>query len=111
MKKLLLISFLFILALESCVIDDFFFSCLNNEEIIQLNSDNTGSYSLNFSLNDFLKQNENILKSDPKFSNFKKVDTAINFNNSLSKNLTILTDKEREMFSGGRANIHLDLAN
>ncbi|MES1214664.1 MAG: hypothetical protein ABUT20_04025, partial [Bacteroidota bacterium] len=42
---------------------------------------------------------------------FKKVDTAINFNNSLSKNLTILTDKEREMFSGGRANIHLDLAN
>ncbi|HEX7905989.1 MAG TPA: hypothetical protein VF487_19085 [Chitinophagaceae bacterium] len=91
------------LILSSCVVDRSFVFRFDNEEIIQLNNDQSGFYTVNLNLSKFIKQQQTMLdgKSVESFKSLH-LDTTIYFDNSLSTFVNNSLDSiEKEMFEGG----------
>jgi hypothetical protein len=110
MKKIIFFfSPLLFICLGSCVISDSFFFGLNNEEIIRINPDGSGAYSLQLDLGDFLEQTGDMVADQLAGNKSLKIDTSIVFNNSLDLGSKTLTNAEKKMFEDGSAKIDLDL--
>jgi len=111
MSKFLLACFLFLtLGLQSCVVSDSIWFSLNNEEIINMQGKENGTYTLKLDLDDMIKAVAGNGGGMPDGFLVATKDTAINFNEFLSAATEKLSENEITMFRNGKAGIHVDFS-
>jgi hypothetical protein len=111
MKKVLLLALLLLATcVYSCVIGYETLFYINNEEVIKINPDGSGAYTMKLDLHEMLVQMAEALTEQPsQMADLLRMDSTISFNNSLSLSRT-LADVESSMFKDGNLFIDFSLA-
>lgn len=108
-KAIIFIICIIATSLQSCMVSYQVFCTINNEEIIEVNSNGTYVYSLKLDIYDLISTMPSA-KEEVEIFEAIKIDTTILFNKALSDTAVKLSPEEAQMFKDGSAQIKFDVS-